>query len=162
EQTEEGQEIGLRPLPVERLIYALAKRLDVEQWDIRGQILSHATHGGRHLRGVAGRADMQRARVDVILKQRQVDEGRIRFGQAVVLGVAGHADNLAIKIFAEEFEPLADGLVIRPETSGHGLVDDHDLRGVLSVLFTEVAAFRQRDAQRLKEPQAYLIDLHQN
>src|SRR5262245_62973099 len=129
---------------------------------MRGQFLSHTADGGGYLRGVPRRTNVQRTCAGAILKQRHVDERRVRFGQAVVLGVAGHADNLTIEFFAEEFEPLADGGLIGPKAPGHGLVDDHDLRSALSVLLAEIAALQQWNAQRLEEPQSRVVELYKH
>src|SRR5215510_12601024 len=103
---------------------------------------------------------MYRAGVGVILKQGQVNEWRAIFGQTVVFRVASHANDLSIEFLADKFETLADGFLIGPKPFGHGLVNHNDLRGAFSILLAEIAASQERDAQRLKKLQAYVVDLY--
>src|SRR5262249_6136950 len=157
QQTEDGQELSLLPLPIERLVKALAERLHAAQLKIGDQPLHHAAHGGSHLRGIASSADVQRACWRIVLQQWQIDERRARLYQGVIFGVARHADDFAIEIFAEEFETFAQRRFTRPEPPGHRLVDDDDLGRTLAVLLAEIAALQDGDAERLKEMQADVV-----
>src|SRR5581483_6430239 len=88
---------------------------------------------------------------DVIL------HGRLAF-EPVLFDVADDADELAPDGVALrvplEADPLAQGVLVRPELSRHRLVNDRDGLRALHVAVVEVPAFDERDAHRLEVARA--------
>ena len=88
--------------------------------------------------------------------------GDCRLVQPLPSHVGDHADDGFPRILGAWVEPvlqaLADGILVRPETSRHFFVDDDDLRSARrKVALLEQPAAEQRDAHRLEESRYDLI-----
>jgi len=92
-----------------------------------------------------------------MLAQRDVEERRGRLEQVAILRVDRHTDDL--KPLTLELNPAADGLLSRPDLSGHGLVHDRHRQPALVVGACELAAGGEWDSHRGEEPRTDFVVL---
>jgi len=83
-----------------------------------------------------------------VLAEREIDGGSGRFSKEDVFYAPGDTDDF--QHLARTAEPLADGILPRPEASGKQVVHDGDARCRAIIIAGESAAADERDADRLK------------
>src|ERR1700733_13023937 len=135
----------------ERALQQLLHCLDVHDRETRSYasdfVFERSGHGFR----CQASANVQGAFRHKVLRERNVKERLRIFANRLIFSIVRDADDLrelaGCAIHAETF---SDGVFVRPEAIGHGLVDDRDMRRRCVVGIREVAAAEKGNAHRVE------------
>ena len=149
ERTEDGEEAGGEALRPEEVAGGGFEGLGLQE-EVAVERLEGIAHGGDDGRGIAGSADVEDGGGEVILDEREVDEGLRVFADGLVVGGAGDADDLDGQAFSGEGDALADGVLAGPIGVGGGLIDDDNAGAGFGIERAEIAAAEEGDAHGLE------------